>query len=98
MFLKRSFCTESCEFLPIKDHKPFGYWRDKENHRKFFDDLANKWNIKNPNDWNKVTYKMLQDEGGTFIGRHYGSFPKGTLQLNHYVEICSRYLQRDCIE
>jgi hypothetical protein len=41
--------------------------------------LAIKWNIQKPEDWNKVTAKMLLIEGGNFITRYYNNSPlRGT--------------------
>jgi hypothetical protein len=53
--------------------KPLGYWKDKENQRKFFDQLAIKWNIQKPEDWNKVTKRMVLKEGGSFVTHQYNS-------------------------
>jgi hypothetical protein len=53
------------DYIPTS--KPYGYWKDKENQKKFFDQLAIKWNIQKPEDWNKVTKEMVMKEGGSFI-------------------------------
>ena len=59
--------------------KPQGYWKDKENQKAFFDQLAIKWNIQKPEDWYEVTYKMVVKEGGSFIAHYYnGSLQQGT--------------------
>jgi hypothetical protein len=50
---------------------PRGYWKDKENQKEFFDQLAIKWNIQKPEDWNKVTNEMVLKEGGRFIVDYY---------------------------
>jgi hypothetical protein len=55
--------------------KPRGYWLDKQNQKNFFDQLALKWNIQKPNDWNKVTKGMVLKEGGYFLSN--GSLRKG---------------------
>ena len=59
--------------------KPQGYWKDKQNQKEFFDQLAIKWNIQKPEDWNNVTYKMvLNEQGGNFIKAYYnGSLQQG---------------------
>jgi hypothetical protein len=58
--------------------KPRGYWKAKENQKEFFDQLAIKWNIQKPEDWNKVTYDMVLKEGGRFIVYYYnGSLQRG---------------------
>jgi hypothetical protein len=56
--------------------KPHEYWKDKQNQKEFFDQLAIKWNIQTPNDWNKVTQKMLYKEGGHFIRKYYNNSPQ----------------------
>jgi hypothetical protein len=35
--------------------------------------LAVKWNIQKPDDWSKVTTKMVLEEGGYFITTYYNS-------------------------
>jgi hypothetical protein len=63
--------------------KSKGYWKSKENQKKFFDQLAIKWNIQKPEDWNKVTCGMVLKEGGNFIDRYYnGSLQQG---INMYL-------------
>jgi hypothetical protein len=52
---------------------PRGYWKDKENQKKFFDQLAIKWNIQKLEDWNKVTYDIVLKEGGRFIVYYYNN-------------------------
>jgi hypothetical protein len=56
--------------------KPRSYWKDMANQKEFFDQLAIKWNIQKPEDWNKVTTTMVVREKGDFINRYY----KGSLQ------------------
>jgi hypothetical protein len=53
-----------------------GYWKDKKKQKEFFDQLAVKWNIQKMDDWNKVTAKMLLDEGGGFIKIYYSGSPR----------------------
>jgi hypothetical protein len=66
--------------LKEKDYKPRGYWSDLKNQRSFFDALAIKLNIKQPEDWNKVAVATVVAEGGHFVQNHYGSFQHGKLQ------------------
>jgi hypothetical protein len=66
-----------------------GYWKDKENQKKFFDQLAIKWNIQKLEDWNKMTYDMVEKEGGSFINRYYnGSLNQGNNVPFSNVDIC----------
>jgi hypothetical protein len=61
---------------PVK--QAVGYWKDKENQKKFFDQLATKWNIQKLEDWNNVTTPMVLKEKGNFIFQHYnGSLKQG---------------------
>jgi hypothetical protein len=53
--------------------KPRGHWKDKENQKEFFDQLAIKWNIQKPEDWHKVTNKMVMKEGGGFVTHYYNN-------------------------
>jgi hypothetical protein len=65
-------------------NKPHGYWTDKENQKEFFDKLAIKLNIQTPKDWEKVTTSTVEDEGGSFICRHYN----GSLTKGNYLCLC----------
>jgi hypothetical protein len=60
-----------------------GYWKDKQNQKEFFDQLAIKWNIQNPEDWNKVTREMVYKEGGRdFLNTFYnGSLQQGNQRI-----------------
>jgi hypothetical protein len=65
------------DYVPTAN--PRGFWKDKENQKKFFDRLAIKWNIQKPEDWRKVTYDTVLKEGGRFVARYYsGSIQEGT--------------------
>jgi hypothetical protein len=59
--------------------KHHGYWKDKQNQKALFDQLATKWNIQKPEDWNKVTTTMVFKEGGKFLINQYynGSLQQG---------------------
>jgi hypothetical protein len=48
-------------------------WKDVHNQRTFFDQLAVKLNIKNPQDWFNVTLRTIQNEGAYFVTRYYNS-------------------------
>jgi hypothetical protein len=53
--------------------KLYGYWKDKQNQKEFFEKLAIKWNIQKPEDWHKVTLRAAVKEGGHFITTRYNS-------------------------
>jgi hypothetical protein len=75
-FIERCFTTTTTK----PTTRPLGYWKNKENQKKFFDELAIKWNIQKTDDWNKVTKEMATKEGGHFIGNYYnGSVQQGTM-------------------
>jgi hypothetical protein len=57
----------------VPTSKIHGYWKDKKNQKAFFDQLAIKWNIQKPDDWNKVTWSMVSKEGGNFVSSYYNS-------------------------
>jgi hypothetical protein len=66
--------------------KPMGYWKNKENQKKFLDQLAVKWNIRKPEDWHYVTVEMVLKEGGNFIISQYsGSLQRGIHVLCQYL-------------
>jgi hypothetical protein len=72
---RSKYITGRSYTTPKSTPKPQGYWKDKKNQKEFFDQLAVKWNIQKPEDWNKVTNKMVFKEGGRFIG---SSLQQGT--------------------
>jgi hypothetical protein len=60
------------------------HWRDKEQQRKFFDELAVKLNIKKPEDWYAVSNATVTENGGWFLNYYYnGSLLRG-LSSNHH--------------
>jgi hypothetical protein len=64
--------------LKERGHKPYGYWKDVTNQRKFFDRLAIKLNIQKQDDWYRVTRPIAVAEGGHFINSYYkGSLIRG---------------------
>jgi hypothetical protein len=58
-------------------------WKDKQLQKKFFDQLATKWNIQQPEDWHKVTKDMILNEGGTFLSTYYN----GSVQRGNYIPL-----------
>src|SRR5205823_4894798 len=44
--------------------KPRGFWKVKENHKKFFDSLGTKLGYKSMEDWYKVTQEDIHKHGG----------------------------------
>ena len=73
---------------------PDGYWNNIENQKKFFDQLAAKWNIQKADDWNKVTLAMVTKEGGYFLAVYYNnSLQRGTVFLGDTFDIYKHYKQ-----
>ena len=79
--------------------------KDVYNQRLFFDQLAGKLNVKNPEDWLEVQSKVVLKEGGNFLNSYYGgSIIRGTkiieilleIQEHHYCSISSRLYWRLC--
>jgi hypothetical protein len=71
----RSLLTKyvECQRLYSTTKLPRGHWLDKENQKAFFDQLAIKWKIQKPEDWNKITAQMIKKEGGSFIDTYYNN-------------------------
>jgi hypothetical protein len=59
-----------------------GHWKSITNQRAFMDQLAIKLDIKKPEDWYKVTTRMVVNEGGGFVISYYnGSVKQGIEEL-----------------
>jgi hypothetical protein len=56
-----------------RDQQPFGYWKDINNQRTFFDNLGRELNIQQPEDWYTVDVRTVVKKGGSFIHYHYNS-------------------------
>lgn len=46
------------------------YLADKENQRKFFDEMARDYKIKDPSEWGQISEKQVEERGGTLILKH----------------------------
>jgi hypothetical protein len=58
------------------------YWKHISNQKLFFDQLAIKLNIQQPEDWYRVSKATILREGGQFIVNYYSSSPiKGTSSI-----------------
>lgn len=51
------------------------YWNKEENVRQFFDQLKEKFNINEQNDWINISHQQIIDEGGGRILKKYSSLP-----------------------
>jgi len=60
------------EWDPLKfDEVPRGYWKSIKNHRNFFDRMAEKMNLKSPDDWFTITCADLKAHGGLALLNFY---------------------------
>jgi hypothetical protein len=73
------FKSTGTKWSMINDNKrvSFGYWRNTENVRNFFDDLADILNIGYVNDWYDVpTSKVTKFGGASALAMHGNSFSR----------------------
>lgn len=49
-----------------------GYWKEQKNQRKFFDDLAKKFQVTKPQHWGKIQVKRVAEHGGLALLNYYG--------------------------
>lgn len=54
------------EWFTHRQHYPPGYWRIRENQRKFLLHFAEKMKIQKHSDWGKITVQQIEDNGGCF--------------------------------
>ena len=47
------------------------YWENQENILNFFSTLKQKYNLDNPEDWNSITWKHIQSNGGSSLLNKY---------------------------
>ena len=50
------------------------YWDDKQNIKEFLNKIQEKYNFKTPEDWNLITRKQIQSNGGSSILKKYSMF------------------------
>lgn len=71
---------------------PSGFWKDKENQRKYFKEIARIYEIKEPSDWGKLTNGIISTHKSSF-NLFYENVPNddstpkyafGASILNHY--------------
>ena len=71
--LKCMACPEGKSFFKNPKQKS-GYWENKENIKKFLDDIRDKYKLKSPEDWNLVTQKHIKSNGGAALFPKYSMF------------------------
>lgn len=53
------------------------FWKDKENQKKFLNEIAPSLHVKKPSDWGKVTKEMLSiRDGAKLLSQYDGSLFK----------------------
>ena len=69
--------------------QPAGYWENKENVLQFLCELQQKYNLNTPEDWNSVSYNLIQFNGGSTLLLKYSIYdlkcmacPEGKLLFN----------------
>ena len=55
-------------------NKPSGYWENNENIQKFLWQLKEKYNLQTPEDWNLITQKQIQLNGGGRLFHKYSIY------------------------
>ena len=51
--------------------QPPGYWDNQENIDKFLSEIKEKYNLNTPDDWNSITQKHIQSNGGgALLNKH----------------------------
>lgn len=69
LFPEKDFREEEC-----CQRMPRGYWDERENQRKFLDEVAAEHGVERPEDWRRVTSKHLKAKrGGSALVGRFGS-------------------------
>ena len=71
--LKCMACPEGKSIFN-KPPQASGYWEIKENIHKFFSELKRKYNLNTPDDWNSITKKQIQSNGGRSLLSKYSIY------------------------
>ena len=88
--LKCLACPEGKSIFDNSKQLPAGYWKSSENILNFLSKLKEKYNLNTPEDWNSITKKQIQDNGGSTLFSKYSMFelkcmacPEGKSIFNH---------------
>ena len=71
--LKCIACPEG-KLIFNKPKQPPGYWENKENIDKFLSKIKEKYNLNTPEDWNSITRKQIQSNGGGTLLSKYSIY------------------------
>ena len=55
-------------------NNPPGYWENQENIEKFLSKIKKNYNLNTPEDWNSITKKLIQSNGGSTLLKKYTIF------------------------
>ena len=86
--LKCLACPEGKNIF--KNHQSIRYWENHENILQFLTGLKEKYNLNTTEDWNTITHKHIQSNGGGTLLNKYSMFelkclacPEGKLTFNN---------------
>ena len=70
--LKCMACPEGKSIF-FKQYQSSGYWEKDENIHKFLSEIKEKYNLKSPEDWKRISRHQLTSEGGggLFLTKNY---------------------------
>src|SRR5690242_17551671 len=86
---KDSICKFTFHDHPLDPHEdhswlsqvlPDIFWNDIKNQRQFMDWLGKKFGFTRSNDWYKITFKQIRENGGIGLERKYGGDPSKLIQ------------------
>ena len=70
--------------------QPKGYWENQENIDNFLSKIKEKYNLQTPEDWNSITHKHIQSNGGSRLLSKYSLYeikcmacPEGKSSFNN---------------
>jgi hypothetical protein len=74
---------------------PQSFWKDKANHRKYFDWLASIKDIKSHHDWYKITRHDIESNGGRSLLHLYDNSPiRAIMVIISIMYILNGYIRR----
>ena len=85
---------ESIFDKPIQS-KPSGYWNNKQNILKFLEEIKEKYNLQSIDDWNSITHKQIQSNGGSTLLQHYSIFALKCMGCPEGKEMFDKPMQRN---
>ena len=88
--LKCLACPEGKSIFTNNSAKTLKYWENKENVHEFISQLKNKYNLNTPEDWNSITSRQIQANGGWTLLKKYSildlkcmACPEGKVMFNY---------------